>query len=116
MDRIYPEACRLGCPLFANEFIRGQALKRLEPSPEVVRVDEVGQELPELLVIVVMEALDGSFFDGPIHSLNLSVCPRMLNLGEAMFNAMLNADASKNVITSVPVASTVRELAAVVNA
>lgn len=61
-----------------------------------------------------MEAFDGSFFDGPIHSLNLSVSPGMLNLGEAMSNAMFSADTAKNVIASVPITSTVRELDTVI--
>ena len=37
MDRINPEAFRLGCPLLANEFIWGQAFERLEPQAEVGR-------------------------------------------------------------------------------
>ena len=37
MDRINPEAFRLGCPLLANECIRGQAFERLEPQAEVGR-------------------------------------------------------------------------------
>lgn len=61
-----------------------------------------------------MEAFDGSFFDGPIHSLNLAISPGMLNLGEAMSNAMFSADAAKNVIASVPIAGTVRKLDTVI--
>ena len=45
MDWINPEAYGLGCPLLANEFIRGQALERLESSAEVVGIDEVRQML-----------------------------------------------------------------------
>ena len=41
MDWINPEAFGLGCPLLANEFIRGQALERLESSAEVVGIDEM---------------------------------------------------------------------------
>lgn len=114
MDRINLEAFGLGCPLLANEFIRGQALQRLESAAKVVGVDKVGEVLPQLRMIVIVEALNGSFFDGPIHSLNLSVSPRMLNFGEAMFNVMLIAGATKNVIASVPIAGTVRKLDAVI--
>lgn len=114
MDRINPEAFGLRCPLLANKFIRSQAFERLEPATEVVGTDEVSKMLAKLFVIVVMEAFDGSFFDGPVHSLNLPISPRMFDLGKAMFNAMLNADTAKNVIASVPVASTVRELDAVI--
>lgn len=45
MDRINPEAFGLGCPLLANKFIRGQAFERLEPTAEVVGIDEVGKML-----------------------------------------------------------------------
>jgi len=61
-----------------------------------------------------METLDGGFFDAPVHSLNLSVSPGMLDLGEVMFNAMLSADMFKNMITSVTITGTVRELDAVI--
>ena len=114
MDRINPEAFGLGCPLLANEFIRGQAFERLEPATEVVGIDEVSKMLAKLFVILVMETFDGSFFDGPVHSLNLPVSPRMFDLGEAMFNAMLSADTAKNVIASISIASTVRELDTVI--
>ena len=110
MDWINPEAFGLGCPLLANELIRRQALERLESSPEVVGSDEVSQMLLQLLVIVVMKALDGSFFDGPVHSLNLPVGPRMFDLGKAMFNAVLGADAAKNMIASPPITRTVHKL------
>ena len=45
MDRIDPEAFGLGCPLLANEFIRGQAFERLEPAAKVVGIDEVDKML-----------------------------------------------------------------------
>ena len=114
MDRINPEAFGLGCPLLANEFIWGQAFVRLEPATEVVGIDEVSKMLAKLFVILVMETFDGSFFDGPVHSLNLPISPRMFDLGEAMFNAMLSADTAKNVIASISIASTVRELDTVI--
>lgn len=63
-----------------------------------------------------MEAFDRGFFYGSVHSLNLTISPRMFDLGESMFNAMLSADTVKNVIASVPIARAVRELDAVVNA
>ena len=61
-----------------------------------------------------METFNAGFFDGPVHSLNLSVSPRMLDLGESVFNAMRSADAAKNVITSVSITSAIRELDAVI--
>ena len=45
MEWINPEVFGFGCPLLANEFIRGQSLECLEPSTEVVGIDEVRQML-----------------------------------------------------------------------
>lgn len=103
MDRIYPEPFRLGCPLFADEFIGCQAFEGLEPAAEVVCIDEVGEVLPQLRVIVIVEALDGGFLDGPVHSLDLPIGPRMLDLGGAMFDTVFLADSTKDVLEGVPV-------------
>ena len=46
----------------------------------------------ELIVSIVMVALNGRFLDRAVHALDLTVCPRMLDLGQAMFDAVLAAD------------------------
>lgn len=61
---------------------------RLQSSPEVVGVDEVGKMLFQLCVIVVVEALDSGFLDGPVHPLDLSVGPGVLHLRQTMLNAV----------------------------
>ena len=43
----------------------------------------------QLGVAVVVIALDRRFLDGPVHSFDLAVCPRMLDLGQSMLNVML---------------------------
>lgn len=50
-----------------------EALQRLEPSTEVVGVDEVLKVPAQLLVAVLVEALDGRALDGAVHSLDQSV-------------------------------------------
>jgi hypothetical protein len=35
--------------------------------------------------------LDGGFFEGPVHPFDLTVCPRMVRLGEPVFDAVLLA-------------------------
>ena len=102
MDRIDLESLGLGCPLFGEELIRRQALQSLEPAGEVVGIDEVGEMLAQLCVIVVMEAFDDGFLDGPVHALDLRVGPGMLDLGQAMFDAMRLADPSEDVLEGVP--------------
>lgn len=65
MDRVHPELHGLGCPLFADEFVGLQTLKGLKPAAEVVGFDKVGEVLPQLRMIGIVEAFDGGFFDGP---------------------------------------------------
>ena len=40
---------------------------------------------------IVMVALDGRFLDRAVHALNLAIGPRMLDLGQPMFDAILLA-------------------------
>ncbi len=103
MDRVHPETLGLGCPLFADEFVGRQSLKGLEPEAEVVGDDKVGEVLPQLRMIVIVEALDGGFLDGPVHPLNMPIGPRMLDFGQAVFDTMLLAGPTKDVLESVPV-------------
>lgn len=42
-------------------------------------------------MIIVVVATDCGFFDGSSHSLNLSIGPRMIDLGEAMLDPMFSA-------------------------
>ena len=79
------------CPCFHDEFVGRQTLESFEPAGIVVCVDEVGEVGFELLMPVVMVALDGGFFDRPVHALDLSVGPRVLDFGQAVLNAVLAA-------------------------
>lgn len=45
----------------------------------------------ELLMAVVVEALDGRFLDGPVHAFDLAIGPWMLDLGEAVLDAVFSA-------------------------
>ena len=46
-------------PRFADGFVRSEPFEGLEPATEVVGGDEVAEVLPELVMAVVMVALDG---------------------------------------------------------
>ena len=72
---------------------RGKAFEGLQLSSEVVGIDEFGVVLLQLRVIVVVKALDCGFLDGPVHSLDLTVGPGVLHLGQAMLDAVRVADA-----------------------
>ena len=114
MGWIEPEPFGLFCPDFADELIGCQALEGLEPAREIVGRDEVGEVSAQLIVIVVVEALDGRFLDGSVHPLDLAVRPGMLDLCEPVFDAMFVADAVEDMLEGVLVARPVGELDAVV--
>lgn len=85
MERI---ECGLSGPRLADEFVGREALEGLEPARKVVSRDEVGEMPAELVVALVVEALDGGVLDGPVHSLDLAVGPRMPGLGGAVLNVV----------------------------
>lgn len=91
MEWIEPEALRFFCPLFANELVRRETLEGLQPSAEVVGVDEQVEMLFELPVAVIVKAFDGGFLDGAVHPLDLAVGPRVLDLGQTVLDAVLAA-------------------------
>ena len=70
MERVKFESFGLGSPCFADELVRGEAFEGLEPSCEVVGVDEVPQMPAELIMAVVEVAFDGGVLNRPVHSLD----------------------------------------------
>src|SRR5262252_5052378 len=48
--------------------------------------------LPELVVSLVVVAVDSRFLDGPVHPLDLTVGPRMVGLGQAVLDTVGSAD------------------------
>jgi len=77
--------------MFADELVRRETLEDLQPSAEVVGVDEDVEMLFELQVAVVVKAFDCGFLNGAVHPLNLAVGRRMLDLGETVLDAVLAA-------------------------
>ena len=97
MVQIKGEPFRFVSPALADELVWGEALECLQAAAEVVGADKDVEMLRELFVAVVMGALDGGFLDGPVHSLDLSVGPGMIDLGEAMLDAVLATAHAKHV-------------------
>ena len=62
-----------------------------ESSTEFVRSDEVGEMSAELVVTVVVTALDGRVLDRAVHALDLAVGPRVLGLGQPVLDIELGA-------------------------
>jgi hypothetical protein len=88
MDWVECKSVGVVGPEFADVFVGGEALQRLETPCEVVGCDEIGQMPLKVIVGVVEVAFDRGFFDGSIHPLDLTVGPGMIRLGESMPDAM----------------------------
>ncbi|MEM8850927.1 MAG: hypothetical protein AAGE03_12950 [Pseudomonadota bacterium] len=54
----------------------------------------------ELVVGIAMEAFDSCLFDCQLHSPDLTIGPRALHLGQAMFDLMVSAGPVKGVLKS----------------
>ncbi len=57
----------------------------------IVGVDEDLKVLAKLVMAIVMIALDGGVLDGAVHPLDLAVGPRIVRLGEPVFDTILMA-------------------------
>ena len=64
MDGIESKSIRFFLPASADEFVGGKAAESLESFGEVVGSDEVAEVNAQLVMAVVVEALDSGFFDG----------------------------------------------------
>jgi hypothetical protein len=65
---VEPESLGLVCPGLADELVGCEPSEGLKPASEVVDADEVGEMDFELLVAVVVVALDSGFLDGAVHA------------------------------------------------
>ena len=75
-----------------DELVWCESFECLEPAGEVVGIDEVAQVGAQLVVVVVMIAFDGGVLNGSVHSLDLTISPGMVWLGQPMFDAVLAAN------------------------
>src|SRR5437868_13418046 len=92
MDRIENESSGLFCPGTADVFVRGKAFQDLETTGEIVSGDEVDQVGSELVVAVIVIAVEGRLFDRVVHLLVLSTGPWVMGLGQALLDAVGSAD------------------------
>jgi hypothetical protein len=92
VDRIEDESVCLLCPGVADVFIGRESFQDLEPTGEVVGGDEVREMPRKLFVSLVVIAIYRRFFDGSVHALHLTICPRVVWFGQAMLDAIGSAD------------------------
>ncbi len=114
MDRIHLETFGLICPAFADKFVRCEAFERLEPSPEIVGVDEVGKISFQLCVIVVVKMLDGCFLDRSVHALDLAIGPWVFHLCQAMLDIVVITTPVEDVMEGIFMPFLIGELDAVI--
>jgi hypothetical protein len=60
-------------PSLADELVGGEAFQRLQPAAKVISGDEVAEMAAQLMVVVLVVALDGCFLDGAVHPFDLAV-------------------------------------------
>lgn len=75
MDRVQGETIRLWCPYLADVFVRRASTECHESSCTVVCWDKIGEVCAQLVVAVVMEALDSSIPDRAVHAIELTFDP-----------------------------------------
>src|SRR5437763_10002054 len=92
LDRVEDEATWLFCPGIADVLIGREPFEDLETASEVVGRDEVDQVGSELVVAVIVIAVDGRLFDRAVHPLDLPIGPWVMGLGQAMLDAVGSAD------------------------
>ena len=114
MVRIQPEAFRLLLPTLADVLVGRQPPQGLETFGEVVGREELSEMFPELLVRLIVIALDRRLLDRTIHPLDLSVRPGMIDFGQPMLDAVSLADAVEQMFESPAILQAVGELDAVV--
>lgn len=77
--------------MFAYEPVWFEAVEGLQSTSKTVRVNEVLQVPSSLVMIIIVEALDGRVFDCPVHPFHLAICPRMVDLGQPVPGVVLLA-------------------------
>jgi hypothetical protein len=95
MDGIESKSIWFFLPAFADEFVGRKTAESLESFGEVVGSDEVAEVNAQLVMAVVVVALNSGFFDGAVHTLDLAVSPGMVRFGEPMVDAVPKTDPVK---------------------
>lgn len=75
-------------PDYPDIFVERRAIDGPATASEVIGCHEVREMGLYLLMLVVVEALDGCAFDRAVHTLNLAVGPRMVGLCEQVLDTV----------------------------
>jgi hypothetical protein len=80
------------CQPTADEFVGGKAAESLKSFGEVIGGDEVAEMNAQLVIAVVVVALNRGLFDGAVHALDLAVGPGMVRFGKSVVDAEPKTD------------------------
>lgn len=97
-----------------DELVGCEAAQGLEPAGMVIGVHEQLQMGAELLMAVIVVAFDYRVLDRAVHSLDLTIRPRMVHLRQPVLNAVLVADPIKDVLAVPDVSAARGELNAII--
>ena len=100
MVRIELKAFRLLLPAFTDLLVVRQSLESFETLGKVIGREELSEMLLELVVRLIVIALDGCLLDSAIHPLDLPVRPRMLDFGQPMFDSIFFTNAVEQMFES----------------
>lgn len=117
MDRVEEESIRLRFPDFADVFVGREATEGLE-APGVIGYQEVPEVSAQLVVGFLVVPFGGRLLDRSVHSLDLTIGPWVVGLGQSVLEAVGLADhveALRPRKDGVPVPGLLCELTAVVS-
>jgi hypothetical protein len=97
VERVESESFWLLGPELTDPLKGCQASKTLESLREVVPIEKHGQMRAKTAVRVVVETPNRGVLDGAVHSFDLAIRPRMVELRQAMVDAQLGAGEIKGV-------------------
>jgi hypothetical protein len=90
-DWVEIESFRLIYPSFADELVGCQPFEGLETACEVVGIDKVGEMPKQLVVTVIVVAMDSGLLDGAVHAFDLAIGPGMFDFGQPVINVVSGA-------------------------
>ena len=91
MDGIESKSTGFFLPGFTDELVGSETAEGLEPFGEIVGSDEVAEVISQLVMAVVVVALNRSFLKGAVHALHLAIGPGMIRFSEPVLDTMAAA-------------------------
>jgi hypothetical protein len=105
---------RLILPRFYDEFIRSESFKIFKSLGKVVSLHKISKMPFGLIMGVIIIPLHGGFFECAVHTLDLPICPGMIDFCETVLNRILMAYTIKNMNKCVLIHFPIGELNAVI--